>query len=106
MFSSREIRVGSKWSLVDYKRRVSPSATIHAAYDFEYPSGRPRAHPMRRILGLAVGGQMYDSFDFSLFIVYLNPIISECRKYIAIRTPLGYDAAGISILGSPNSLAK
>ena len=103
--------VGSMWSLVDYKRRVSSSPTIRAAYDLDFPDigiANSCFFQAKRpdILGLAVGGQMYDSFDFSLFIVYLNPIISECRKYTAIRTPLGYDAAGISILGSPNSLAK
>ena len=96
--SSREIRVGSKWSLVDYKRRVSPSAMIQAAYDdVQIERFAPFIQP--HSLGLAVGGQMYDAFNFRLFIVYFNPINPECRKYTAIklRTPLGYDTAGISI---------
>ena len=99
LFSSREIRVGSKWSLVDYKRRVSPSAMIQAAYDLYRGYSFPRFQEAPHTLGLAVGGQMYDAFNFRLFIVYFNPIIPECRKYTAIklRTPLGYDAAGMSI---------
>ena len=112
LISSQEIRVGSKWSLVDYKRRVCPSATIQAAYGLEASCSYHMGYPFRRLqesphsLGLAVGGQMYDAFNFRLFIVYFNPIIPDCRKYTAIRTPLGYGPAGISILGSPNSLAK
>ena len=69
LFSSREIRVGSKWSLVDYKRRVSPSATIQAAYDFKYAEAyRRRLQESPHSLGLAVGGQMYDAFNFNCLL--------------------------------------
>ena len=100
--------VESIWSLVDYKRRVSPSATIQAAYAREHldcgysnsPFGmHPTCNGVKRpdILGLAVGGKMYDALYFRLFIVYFSLIISECRKYTATRTLLGYGAAVVSI---------
>ena len=131
LFSSREIRVESKWSLVDYKRRVSPSATIQAAYYISFKNSVNLSLKSERIttvggnvkethlgssyyaknlghLGLAAGGQMYDALDFRLFIVYFNQILSECRKYTATRTrtPLGYGAVVISILRLPKLLAK
>ena len=94
MILSREITVGSKWSLVDYKRRVSPSATIQAKYVFdigissaakpsmwEYDNAQGYAFsPQGAVLGLAVGGQMYGAFDLTLSIVYFNQIIFRAQK--------------------------
>ena len=95
LFESQGIMVGSKWSLADYKRRVSPSATIQAVYDqWDRLSTDPprcqRRSSQSANLGLAVGGQMYDALNFRPFIIYFNPIISEYRKYTATRTPPGY----------------
>lgn len=55
----RSTEVGSKWSLVDYKRRVSPSATIKAAY-YHIPETRYHRMPpsLESFLGLAVGGKI------------------------------------------------
>ena len=93
MILSREITVGSKWSLVDYKRRVSPSATIQAKYVFdigissaakpsmwEYDNAGSACLPQGAVLGLAVGGQMYGAFDLTLSIVYFNAIIFRAQK--------------------------
>jgi len=75
--------VGSKWSLVDYRRRVSPSVTIQAVYDsimkFDIRKKKRRS-TMPGVLGLAVGGQMYDALDLALSIVYFNPIIFRAQK--------------------------
>ena len=75
--------VGSKWSLVDYKRRVSPSATIQAVYDqwdrligagccfFDSGLGN---------LGLAVGGQMYDALNFHAVYRLFQPNYFRVHK--------------------------
>ena len=75
-----------EWSLSDYKRRVSSTATVEAAYFTT--TIRRAASPARRlntrftidIFGLAAGGQMYGPCDFRLLIISLISL-TECGIY-------------------------
>jgi hypothetical protein len=65
-----------KWSLSDYKRRVSSTATVKASYldnadysiDLEYIRAAPTGCKQSDILGIAAGGQMYGSCNLTLLI--------------------------------------
>ena len=92
----------NEWSLADYKRRVSPTATIEAWYEpfrskhslFQNASnvsisgGTPS---IRYSIGFAAGGQMYHSPYLRLSIVLLTLNVSERRKYIETKILPGYD---------------
>ena len=88
----------NEWSLADYKRRVSPIATIEAWY--ETPSLRDmissmtiasKFHRAEGNLGFAAGGRMYDSPHLRLSIVLLTLNGPERRKYIKTKILPGYD---------------
>jgi hypothetical protein len=75
--------VGSKWSLVDYKRRVSPNVTIQAHYGgAPVPAGFKDSKFVGTgpTVGLAVGGKMYGALDLTLSIVYFDPITFRAQK--------------------------
>jgi hypothetical protein len=84
------INGSNEWSLPDYKRRVSPTATVEASYEVRSSipiksttiwGASPRSPRSRvsavsdvgrsNILGLAAGGQMYGARDLRPLIVSL-----------------------------------
>ena len=98
----------NEWSLSDYKRRVSSTATIEASYEARAPftmgssifGVSPRSPQSQvlasnqgrsDILGLAAGGQMYGARDLRPLIVSLISR-TECRKYTVTQTRLGYSS--------------
>ena len=82
---SKIIYGSNEWSLSDYRRRVSSTATVEASYEHRSSRsstnlfGAPHAwmHPVvsdlvrSNILGLAAGGQMCCARDLKLLIVSL-----------------------------------
>ena len=98
----------NEWSLSDYKRRISSTATVEASYEAR-PSHRPSPSPSSLgqsltqvstsddlingsdILGLAAGGQMYDVRDLTAyhFIDFLNRAQKIYRNSDSPRVQLG-----------------
>ena len=90
--------------MADYKRRVSPTATIEARYEswfydlekFEarnlsFPDYAYKKQCIPGELGFAAGGQMYDPPLLRLSIVLLTLHVPERRKYIQTKIRPGYD---------------
>lgn len=101
--------------MADYKRRVSPIATIEVWYapDFKelldvtqrVASGvdvtRELCIPLGE-LGFAAGGRMYDPPRLRLSIVLLTLNIPERREYIKTKILPGYDVVAFQALESLN----
>ena len=110
---SSEFAPRNEWSLAGYKRRVSPTATIEAWYQHPRSAGWPNHHPLEvqgyfgdsksdLQVGLAAGGQMYDSPHLRLPIVLFTLNVPERRKYIKTKIPPGYDVVAFQAVESLN----
>ena len=79
-FSDSRFRIqddSNEWSLSDYKRRVSSTATLEASYearssvlpDWGTNCGTASKEAMSETFGLAAGGKMYGARDLTRLLV-------------------------------------